>query len=246
MKKCPACHAFNDDDAKFCTACGVYFSRAAADEPQPAAPAGDDEAQTEMGVTAPQELPMPANGGNAVHAESAAATGETPFSFGICNDSPMTPATLQEFYMPIKWAGIFVAAVGAVVLLADLVFSLAAGESADLLFFVIGIVWLLGGGLYLGMYYGYYLRNDLFFDGKRVRYVCDEEGLRQYTYDENGKLGEYLIPYGQIQKVTARKNLLVLHIQSGVLLPYRNAFTQGTEADFLALLRNRGVNVKVR
>ena len=63
MKECPTCHAFNDDDAKFCTACGVYFSRAAADEPQPAAPAGDDEAQTEMGVTAPQELPMPANGG---------------------------------------------------------------------------------------------------------------------------------------------------------------------------------------
>ena len=96
------------------------------------------------------------------------------------------------------------------------------------------------------MYYGYYLRNDLFIDGKRLRNVCHEEGLRQYTYDENGKLGEYLIPYGQIQKVTARKNLLVLHIQSGVLLPYRNAFTQGTEADFLALLRNRGVNVKVR
>ena len=57
MKECPACHAFNDDDAKFCTACGVYFSRAA-EEVQPAAPAaGDGEAQTEMRVTAPQELP---------------------------------------------------------------------------------------------------------------------------------------------------------------------------------------------
>ncbi len=245
MKECPTCHAFNDDDAKFCTACGVYFSRAA-EEVQPAAPAaGDGEAQTEMRVTAPQEPPMPANGSDAVHAESAAdnAAATAPL---VRNDTPMTPATMKEFYSPIRLAGFIILACGALLILLEVLLMAFAPNAADMLFLWCVIVFAACGGVYLGLYYGVYTRGKLFTDSTRALYICDERGITQYMHDANGKTGEQFIGYAQIDKVTSRKHFLVVRFGAAAWIVDRRTFTLGTEADFLTLLRSRGVNVKVK
>lgn len=218
MKECPACHAKNEEKANFCTACGATFLRTQLEENKDNK---KDFLSEKRELAAPSATDVP----------------------NICNDSPMTPAVLKEFYLPIKVTGIIVAALGAALLIAFLLFFVITEENLFLLL-IWGILFLLGGGIYLWLYYGYYTRNKFFYEGKRALYECDENGLRQFPYDAYGRTGEYFIPFEQITKIKARKNLLVVFMGKEVLLLQRDSFTEGTENDFLTLLRHHGVLVK--
>ncbi len=229
MKECPACHAFNHDEAKFCAVCGV--SLVPLEElPPPPAPASKEE-------NAPDGAPMPA-----ANAESA------PPAVLVRNDSPMTPATMKEFYKLILISGFVLLVCGALlILLAVFLMSLDEDEGVDLLVFIYcGIIIAVCGGVYIGLYYGPYTHNKLFSDTTHALYICDDRGLVQYMYDENGKTGEQFIGYAQISKVTGRKNFLVIRFSMVAWIVDRRTFTMGTEADFLNLLRSHGVNVKVK
>lgn len=235
MKECPACHAFNHDEANFCAVCGVKF--APSEDARDASPAAENPSseQTKYGQEA---MPMPAYDKENM---------QTDFSVPVIqNDSPMTPATLKELYAPIRNAGFILLACGAVLLLLQILMMIPAPENSDTLLLICAIMIFSCGAVYIGMYYGSLTKNKLFTNTAHALYVCNEKGLIQYMYDKDQKTGEQFIGYEQITKVTARKNFLLLRFGPVAWIIDRRAFTQGTESDFLNLLRSRGVNVKVK
>lgn len=235
MKECPACHAFNHDEAKFCAVCGVRLVPPA--EPAPAS--GTEEtnpsAPSQYGQN---EISMPAYDGESAKADFAAPH--------ICNDSPMTPATLKEVYAPIRLAGFILLVCGALLVLLEVLLMTFETEASDIMLLYCGIIILVCGGLYIGLYYGSLIKNKLFTNTTHALYVCDDKGIAQYMYDGDKKTGEQFIGYAQISKVTGRKNFLLLRFGPVAWIIDRRAFTQGTESDFLNLLRSRGVKVKVK
>ena len=172
---------------------------------------------------------------------------QTDFSVPVIqNDSPMTPATLKELYAPIRIGGFIMIACGALLVLLEVLLTAFETEASDIILLYCGIIILACGGLYIGLYYGSLIKNKLFTNTAHALYVCDDKGITQYMYDRDKKTGEQFIGYAQISKVTGRKHFLLLRFGPVAWIIDRRAFTQGTESDFLNLLRSRGVNVKVK
>lgn len=235
MKECPACHAFNHDEANFCAVCGVKF--APSEDARNASPAAENPSseQTKYGQEA---MPMPAYDKENM---------QTDFSVPVIqNDSPMTPATLKELYAPIRIGGFIMLVCGALLVLLEVLLMTFETEVSDIILLYCGIIILACGGLYIGLYYGSLIKNKLFTETAHALYVCNEKGLIQYMYDKDQKTGEQFIGYEQITKVTARKNFLLIRFGPTAWIINRHAFIQGTEIDFLNFLRSRGVNVKVK
>ena len=234
MQECPACHTFNRDEAKFCAFCGARLVCPETQDPHSAT----DNILCGQAEKEQNHAPMPAFDGKDMQADLSVPA--------IQNETPLTPATLREFYAPTRIAGFILLIGGAVIVLLQILLTASGSEKSDILLLYFGIVFLACGAAYIGLYYGVFIRSKLFTDTTHALYTCNDEGMIQYMYDTDKKTGEQFVAYAQITKVTARKNFLVVRFGVTAWLVDRRTFTQGTEADFLALLRSRGVNVKVK
>lgn len=235
MKECPACHAFNHDEANFCAVCGVKF--APSEDARDASPAAETS-PADPAKYGKNEISMPA-----YNKENM----QTDFSVPVIqNDTPMTPATIKELCENTRNMGFILLACGAVLILLNICTTLFLPELSDSFFLYLGIAFFTIGIVFILLYHNSLTKNKLFTDTSHALYVCDEKGMIQYMYDKDRKTGEQLVSFNQISKVEAKGHFLMIFFGSTFWPVDRRTFIQGTEIDFLNLLRYYGVNVKVK
>lgn len=221
MKFCIYCGAKNEDDASFCTSCGKKIATGSPEPTEQTAQQPQTVSQTE-----PQTEPQ---------TDFAPTAPEA--TVKVKNDTPLTVDTLKKLYKTLKNCAIIMIVCGGIVLCGAFI-DLLNVEKPDFVFFGAGVVFILCGLLYLYQYYGVYGKNKLLTDKTHTLYLCDDEGVTQIFYDGEREIGKQRIEYVQLLKVTRKKEYIVLHVGSGQGWHInRYQFTQGTEADFIALLK---------
>lgn len=219
MKFCTHCGAHLGDDARFCTSCGTKTDDAPVSPVAPVPPASP--------ASAPES------------AIQAAPVQNEPVIL-VKNDTQLTPNTLKKFYKDLKDGSIAVIVIGILLLFMSLfLLTLRGYEEDDFVFWVCGVVFIVCGALILWMYYAVYTKNKIFTERTHTLYLCDEEGVTQILLDGERETARSWISYAQISKVTKKKEYILLRLGASVWLIDRNAFTLGTEADFVALLKRR-------
>lgn len=217
MKFCIHCGACLSDDARFCTSCGKRT---------------DDASLSPAATPEPIAPPMPVPVQNEPAQDEPAAV--------VKNDTQLTPNTLKKFYKNLKNGAVAVIVMGFLVLFMNLfLLTLRGYEEDDFTLWVCGIVLIVCGAIILWMYYAVYTKNKMFTARTHTLYLCDEEGIVQILLDGEKEMGRQRISYAQISKVTKKKEYILLRFGASAWLIDRNAFTLGTEADFVALLKRR-------
>ena len=161
------------------------------------------------------------------------------------NTTPMNKSVLKQLYKRTKFLGWLCLGLGIFLfVLAVLGIIVETGDQSYLLF--IGIVDTVCGAVLLYLEHASVAKNKVVTDDMYIVYKFFDQDFCVLTFDGSVKKEETHLSYKNVNKVRKIDNYIFLYLGANALVVNLNTFLVGTKEDFVAHLKTRCENVKIR